>query len=168
MAWSALIYWRQLSTGKSYWYLINFQWRQGAWQCKNNQRITRLPLASRESCSHWKSGTLNALRSPQDPVLPRWKHVWWSQVFAQESGNLDQMHSNRLCSKEMVWYCLNATIMMTIEYPLTGTTFSWQETQQFIKPLLKVALNSFGIQRRLPTALMYSTLRARGLGIQNP
>ena len=69
---------------------------------------------------------------------------------------------------KVAWYCLNSTIMKTIRYPLTATNFSRRDTQQFMQPLLKVALNSCGVQRRLPRALVYGTLRARGLGIRDP
>ena len=61
--------------------------------------------------------------------------------------------------KEVAWYCLNSTIMKTIKYPLVATTFLRQDTHQFMKPLLKVTLNSVGVQKQLPATLMYGTLK---------
>jgi hypothetical protein len=70
--------------------------------------------------------------------------------------------------KELAWYCLNSTILKTIEYPLMATTLTRHDTHQIMQPLLKAALNSCGIQKNLPGKLVYGTLRSRGLGIQDP
>ena len=37
-----------------------------------------------------------------------------------------------------------------------------------MKPILKVALNKCGVQKRLPRKLVYGTLRSRGLGLKDP
>jgi hypothetical protein len=79
----------------------------------------------------------------------------------------DGLRTGRV-KKDAAWYCLNSTIMKTIEYPLIATTFSQKEVHQFMHPLLKAALNSCGVQKNLPRKLVYGTLRSRGLGIQDP
>ena len=70
--------------------------------------------------------------------------------------------------KEAAWYCLNSTIMKTIKYPLLATTLSRHEVHKVMSPLLCVSLNSFGIQKRLPHALVCGTLCSQGLGICDP
>ena len=70
--------------------------------------------------------------------------------------------------KDVAWYCLNATIMKTIEYPLTATTFSRQDVHQFMQPLLRSALNRLVVQKHRPRKLVYGTLQSRGLGLRDP
>jgi hypothetical protein len=57
--------------------------------------------------------------------------------------------------KDAAWYCLNTTIMKTIEYPLLATTLSRQDIHQIMSPLLKVVLNSFNVQKNLKISLWY-------------
>ena len=65
------------------------------------------------------------------------------------------------------WYCLTATIMKTLEYPLVATTFTQQQVNEIMKPILKVALNKCGLQKKLPRKLLYGTLKTRGIHLKN-
>ena len=48
--------------------------------------------------------------------------------------------------KQDAWYCLNHTILRTIEYPLMATTMSEQDLDDIINPVLTDALPKSGIQ----------------------
>ena len=73
-----------------------------------------------------------------------------------------------MIDRDMAWYCLNATMMKTIEYPLTATTLSRHDIHLVMKPLLRSALNKVGVQKNMPRKLVYGTLRSRGLGLRDP
>ena len=79
----------------------------------------------------------------------------------------DAVRSKRLLRSE-AWYCLNSTIMKTIEYPLMATTISKRDMDEIMKPILATALPISGVQQRIPKKLLYGTLRSQGLNIQDP
>lgn len=157
-----------LAPEKSYWYLVELHWKEGKWQYKT---IDEAPG------DIWLPGSQDPIerRSVDQPAealgiqgRPDGKmhdEVLYlrDRVFAWSDG----LRTGSI-KKETAWYCFNATIMKTIEYPLLATTFSRQDIHQFMKPLLRAALNSFGVQKNLPRKLVYGTLKSRGLGIQDP
>ena len=51
----------------------------------------------------------------------------------------------------------NSTILKTLEYSLVATTLSHSQTDNIMRPILKVALNKSSIQKRLPRKLVYGT-----------
>ena len=157
-----------LAPEKSYWYFVEMHWKDSDWHYKSVEESTGnlwLPgsLSPVERClSSIVAEALGMFTHPNGHMKDEVRHLR-QKVLTW----MDGLRTGKV-SKHMVWYCLNATIMKTLEYPLVATTFSCQETLQFMKPLLKVALNSFGIQKHLPRALVYGTLQWRGLGIQDP
>ena len=79
----------------------------------------------------------------------------------------DAVRTKRIHPDE-AWYCLNATIMRTIEYPLTATCFTKPQLDQIMSTLLATALPIAGIQRRMPRKLVYGPVAYQGLGIHHP
>ena len=79
----------------------------------------------------------------------------------------DALRTKKLQPSE-AWYCLAATIMKTIEYPLMATTMTRRQIDTIMQPILQAALRKCRIQNRLPWKLVYDTLRARGLGLKDP
>jgi hypothetical protein len=79
----------------------------------------------------------------------------------------DSIRTKRLKPSE-AWYCLNTTIMKTIEYPLMATSISRKEMDKLMSPLLMTILPLAKVQRRLPRKLVYGTLESRGLNIHDP
>ncbi|MCA1807667.1 MAG: hypothetical protein LC687_07460, partial [Actinobacteria bacterium] len=70
--------------------------------------------------------------------------------------------------KDEAWYVFESTIMKTIEYPLRATTFTKQQLDELMSPLLTTILPLAGVQRRIPRKLVYGTLRSKGLNIKDP
>ena len=66
------------------------------------------------------------------------------------------------------WYCLTATIMKTIEYPLMASTMTRRQINTIMQPILQAAIRKCRIQNHLPRKLVYGTLRAWGLGLKDP
>jgi hypothetical protein len=73
----------------------------------------------------------------------------------------------RRINPEEAWYSLNATILKTLEFPLTTTTLTEEQCKELLRPVLKTALPLCKIQRRLPRALVHGSLRSRGLDVPN-
>ena len=55
------------------------------------------------------------------------------------------------------WYCLTATIMKVVEYPLVATTFTKEQLDKLMKPLLKLNLNKIQCNKYFPRKLVYGT-----------
>jgi hypothetical protein len=66
------------------------------------------------------------------------------------------------------WYCLTATIMKTVEYPLVATSLTKNQCGTMMTPLLKAGLHAIHVQRNMPLALVYGPTKFQGLGIQDP
>jgi hypothetical protein len=79
----------------------------------------------------------------------------------------DSIRTKRIKPSE-AWYCLNTTIMKTIEYPLMATLINKKDMEKLMSPLLTTTLRMARVQSRLPRKLAYGTYEARGLGIQDP
>jgi hypothetical protein len=78
----------------------------------------------------------------------------------------DAVRTRRVNAYE-AWYCLNSTIMKSIEYCLMATTISESEMTHIMAPVLET-LTSLKIQRKLARALVYGTHTVQGIGIKNP
>ena len=66
------------------------------------------------------------------------------------------------------WYCLNNTIMKTVEYPLMATTMTKDELTHVIAPILKAGLPRSKVQSQLPRALVHGSLESQGLNLHHP
>ena len=157
-----------LAPEKSYWYLVEVIWKKGRWQYATpHDRPGSLHLPGqpdpvpRLSPSKAKEA-LGIMIRPDGDMKDEFKYL--QKKIAKWC---DSIRTKRLKPSE-AWYCLNATIMKTIEYPLTATTFTRNQIDELMAPIRKTALNLFHVQSRLPHKLTYGTVERRGLGIRDP
>jgi hypothetical protein len=143
---------------KNYCYLIKQHWKGGRWKYKTIEEAPgNLWLPGNADPIERRSvqqpaEALGIFGRPDGSMQDEVKYLR-DRVFTW-AGGLRTGHVR----KDAAWYCLNATIMKTIEYPLLATTLSRQDIHQFMSPLLKVTLNSFNVQKNLPQKLVYGTL----------
>jgi hypothetical protein len=74
----------------------------------------------------------------------------------------DGVGTRRLTPEE-VWYSVNSTILKTLEYPLVATTLTQTQFTGLLQSILKVILPMCRVQWKLPRALVFGSLRSRGL-----
>ncbi len=155
-----------LAPEKSYWYHVEVIYKDGKWQYAKIQDTPGelvLEGVAVKRCEVTEANEALGIQvrpdgSMQDELAYLCdKSVKWS----------DSVRTKRI-SKYEAWYSLNSTIMNTIEYPLTATTFSQEEIDTIMKPILQTILPMCGVQRNMPRKLVYGTLRGRGLNIHNP
>lgn len=157
-----------LAPEKSYWYLLEVTRSNGKWTYKTasqapgdlflNQGQHRI----RRNEVHVAEEALGIQASPDGSMRAELKYL-----KGKVAKWCDAIRTKRIKPSE-AWYCLNATIMKTIEYPLMATSFSRAQIDDLMKPLLKTALPLSGIQSRMPRKLVYGTLRSRGCNIHYP
>ena len=79
----------------------------------------------------------------------------------------DAVRTGHISSKD-AWYCLNNTILKTMEYPLMSTCLSQADCTYIMAPILTAGLPLAHLQCYFPRDLVYGTLRHQGVGIPNP
>ena len=157
-----------LAPEKSYWYLVEIQRKNGQWAyVKQDEAPADLWLKNgtfkvqRKDVSE-AAEALGIQSRPDGKMIDELKYL-----KGKVAKWCDAVRTKRLHKSE-AWYCLNCTIMKTIEYPLMATTFTRSQIDDLMRPLLKTALPLSGVQSRLPRKLVYGTLKSRGLNIKDP
>ena len=139
-----------LALEKSYWYLVDWEWKNKQWQYKSKADIP--------GSLHLNHGTTG---EPQvierlDPHEAREVLGVMVRPDGSEKDEMDLLMKktekwcDAICTgrvkKEDAWYCLNHTIMKTIEYPLMATTFSEDDLSSIMSPALQGGLPTSGVQ----------------------
>jgi hypothetical protein len=128
-----------LAPEKSYWYLVELKWKQGKWM------YTTVEESPGEL---WLPGAVDPIerRLVTESAEALGIHGRPDGQTADEVKYLrervltwaDNLRTGQI-KKELAWYCLNSTILKTIEYPLMATTLTHQDTHQIMQPLLKAS-----------------------------
>ena len=157
-----------LAPEKSYWYLVEVVRKGGKWTyAKIQDRPGDLTLKNgshtiKRNEVHQAEEALGIQRRPDGQMKQELEYL-----KGKIAKWCDALRTKRIQPGD-AWYCLNSTIMKTIEYPLMATTFTEMELKKLMSPLLQTALRKSHVQSRLPRTLVYGSLRARGLNIKNP
>ena len=160
-----------LARSKSYWWMLSYKWQKDRWRYKtpsdlpgqlllhddetgDKEPIKRLPVSKAEKALgiYWRpDGHMNDQRKHLRKAATEWATTF---------------KTTRL-SKEDAFYCLDTTIMKKLEYPLMVTTFTKQDTDYIMAPILQAALPSIQVQKNLPRTLVYAPIKYQGLGIKD-
>ena len=156
-----------LDPKKTHWYLLDFLWRHGIWSyagLDNNNKLTMLdPDDNRVDLQqlpvHIGMRTLGVILAPdgnnKDQLAALLdKAEQWADLIS--TGHLDRKEA---------WRALNSTILKALEYPLTATTLTQEETTKIFAPIRQAALPASGIVRTFPTAIAHAPLKYQGLAI---
>ena len=157
----------QLHPEKGYWYLVEVIRKDGKW---NYARKSERPgdLYIREGTvlverleAYQAKEALGVMIRPDGKMTDELK------MLAQKIQRwCDALRTRKILPSD-AWYCLLSTIMKILEYPLVATTFTRAQVDKLMSPLLRVVLNKCGIQKHIPHALLYGTLRERGFALKD-
>ena len=70
-------------------------------------------------------------------------------------------------SKHDGWYCLNNTILKTLEYPLMATTMTRKQCNALMTPILKAGLPKSQVQCSMPRAIVHGSLSVQGFDLHH-
>jgi hypothetical protein len=157
-----------LAPAKGYWYLVEMVRKHGHWQYaspEDTPGVISLPGSLNPIDRRPVHQTSEALGVQVHPDGIEENQVEYLLSRTQQWS--ESLRTRRIKPSE-AWYCLQSSIMKTIEYPLMSTTLTRKQLQMVMQPILQDALRKCGIQRNLPRKLLYGTLRGRGLGLQDP
>ena len=161
-----------LAPEKSYWYLIDWEWKNKQWQYRSKEDnpgslqlshgTTGEPQVIERLDPHEAQEVLGVMVQPDGPEDDKKDHLM------QKTEKWCDAIRTRQVKPANAWYCLSHTIMKTIKYPLMATTFNEADLTSILSPALQGGLPKSGIQRLLPRALVHGSLAAQGLGIHHP
>jgi hypothetical protein len=161
-----------LVADKSYWYLIDFEWKGNKWKYRKTASMpgeidirsvdgdSCIPLR-RFEVEHAEETLGVFLAMDGNNTAEIEKLLDKSKEFAE------YIRTGRMTRTD-AWYAFNFTIMKTLEYPMVATTLTEAEWNKVMSPLLAAALPTSGINRKYPVVIVYSPLQFQGLGIIHP
>ena len=79
----------------------------------------------------------------------------------------DRARSSRL-PRPLVWTSLTTGILRQLSFPLAATTFTKQECDGLLTPLLAVALPAAGLNRNFPRAILHGPKEQQGFELPHP
>ena len=155
---------------KSWWYLVDFDWKNGRWKFKNGGEGKELiahdkdrnPSVLHNLAPSQATKMLGVFMAPdgnnakQVAYMRDKTSIWGSNIRA---GNLTQTQT---------YLATISTIMKTIEYPLVALDLSQEEVNSIIWPALKPALKKMGLHPCTAKVVRYGPKTYLGAGLNNP
>ena len=160
-----------LRADKSYWYLVDYQWKNNKW-C--NKSIADAPgnITVRDA-----SGERVALERCEVSEARETIGVFLAmdgnfrtqveQLRAKAALFADCVRSRRI-SKTEIWIAIHTTIMKTLEYPMVAVSLTMKQWNYILAPVLKHALPRTGLVRTFPRAILFGPKEFGGLGWMHP
>ncbi len=152
--------------------IVRPEWKNDRWSFKSGTGAEQCPIYITDD---------NGERVAIEQCLPSSGQLALGLAFSPINNTKDEIKRLRnkietwgehvrtgYLQRQEAWYCLQTTIMKTIDYSLPASTLSEQEFQEIMKPVLQVGLPKAGICRTISRAVVYSSIRYQGLGVSNP
>ncbi|MGL4350682.1 MAG: hypothetical protein ACRCT2_09010, partial [Plesiomonas shigelloides] len=161
-----------LEKDKSYWCLIDYTRSEGKWRYKSINATPGQLLLHNDA---------TGLREPIERISPHTAKKALGN-FTRPDGKMreevlylrkkacdwaDSLRAKRI-RKDDAWYCVNSSILRTIEYPLTATSFTKEQCAHIMAPILYAMLPTIKVQRNMPRVLVYAPERYQGGGVNDP
>jgi hypothetical protein len=79
----------------------------------------------------------------------------------------DQLRSGSI-NKKFAWYSCTSSFMKTTEYPMEAVSFSEDDWDEILQPVMGILLQRSGIASTFPRKLVRTAAKYQGLGAQHP
>jgi hypothetical protein len=147
---------------KSYWYLIDFKWKEGVWKYATTEETQfNLMMRDKDEIRHVLerlpvNEARRSLGYRSAPDGNRKAQVEYMRKVAVEWS--DKLRAGHLTKYE-AWTALTTRVMKTLLYAAPALTITNGEANYIMAPILMRGLNALGIQRNLPRAVVYAPLK---------
>ena len=158
-----------IAPDKCWWYLIEFQWKQGKSKMVDASGEFELQVRN-------KHKTIETLKALPCHVAKEMLGIF----LAPNGSEQDQKRAMKTKATEWgqaalqgclrpfeVWTALTTGILKTLEYPLAATSLSKSDIREILSPALGPALNACGISRSFPRAILYAPTSLQGFNLRN-
>ena len=153
---------------KSYWYLINFYWKNGVWAYRP---ISDMP----GNISIWG---VDGVRVTLERLKPSEARKTLGVFIAMDGNWREQIHQLKektvkfteqlrtgFVQPNKAWYAFNAMVQKSVEYPMEATYIDKASWEEIMKPMVGTVLQRSKIAKTFPRAVFYSLLTFQGLGV---
>ena len=156
-----------LDPKKTHWYLIDFTWKNGNWQYAAKDDMNKLTMVDSEGTrvDLKQLPTSKGMRTLGVILAPDGNNTDQVEALLHKAESWADLISTGHLQREEAWRALNSTILKSLEYPLTATTLTEQETTKIFSPIRQVALPASGIVRTFPSAIAHAPHKYQGLAI---
>jgi hypothetical protein len=160
-----------LVPSKSYWYLIDFVWKNGQWKYRS---IKSMPGDISIRGVDGIRVTLERLEPSEARetlgVFIAMDGNWRAEIVAlleKTSTFADQL---RVCfiQPNDAWHAFITTIMKSLEYPMEATCIDEKGWDTIMKPILGIVLQRSKFAKNFPRDVFYSTSKYQGLSVMHP
>jgi hypothetical protein len=157
----------QLEATKTFWYNIQFKWKEGRWSyATNTDSPAILTMANADGTRtlleqvdvNEGRRTLGVRLAPDGNNKAEFEYLkgqcdqWANRI---RSGTLPQSYT---------WQALSTTIVSKLSYALPATTFKKKECEDITRKLISATLSRSGINQHLPRDLVFGSKSRQGLG----
>ena len=158
-----------IAPDKCWWYLVDFQWRNGKWYMVNGGKGHSLTVRDKDK-------TVCTLPNLPPSTAKQMLGVFLSPD-GDESTQLAYLSEKAQKWMEFIrvggldwtscWIALKTTIWKSLEYPLPATTFTKDELSSITGPLYKTVLPRCGYASSFPRDVLHGPKELQGLGLDN-
>jgi hypothetical protein len=159
----------ETSPNKSWWYLIDFNWKEGQFQYATPD--PNLSLLATNSTNDIVPLTQMNAHVAQEMlgvfVAPSGNSTQQLKKMRSISLNFSDIYRKSHISRYQAWVALTMISLKSIEYPLPSTSFDSATCTSIVWPLLQTLLSKAGINKHIPRAVLYGPSGSGGLGLNN-
>jgi len=154
---------------KCFWYYIHNTWYNGKWQYVTNPKHQTLMVPND-----------NSTAIPIPELLPSEARRTLGIRLAPDGNNQDELQylietarswqtsmSAAKVTHSAAEFGLRQVILRKLDYPLVATTFTQQECNKIMSPILTAGLPAAGVVRTFPRAIVHGPWQWGGLNIPN-
>ena len=153
---------------KSHWYLIDFEWSNGAWEYTRTKAspVTVLnPYGRRQMIDQYLPNhaekTLGILQAPNGQ-----QHTQFKKCLQDAKDWADKIRTKRMPAA-LVWQSMTTGILKKLQWPLITSSFTKRQCKEIMSPLLQAGLSNYKIVRTLKRSVVHGPNEYCGLGIPN-
>ena len=155
-----------IATDKSWWYLVDFEWKQGKW-------VTVDPLLDFILSAQNDKGDTVSLKRLLSTDATEMLGVWMAPngnkkkiIRTLRDSSLDSAGKLTIGNANSIqaWTAFQSNIFARLKYPAAACTFSLQECKAIMWPALKVCLSRSGLCSSISTSIRQGPLLSGGGG----
>ena len=157
----------QVNPKKCWWYLINFEWKNGRWSYaspnSNTPPLTvRLPSGARAPLL--QKGPSEAAEVLGVWIAPDGNNSKAAEVLTGISRKWADQLRTRPLPRTHAWLSMLSSAAKKLEYPLVALTLSEAQCKSIERPLLQQLLKSIGFTKSFPRVVINGPIDSQGMG----
>jgi hypothetical protein len=155
-----------LRDDKSYWYLIDYTYRNGVWKYRSKSDLQGnidvrvvdqkgAPLPNRETLDRLEPSKARKTLGVYISMDGNWRQQ--REVLTEKAREAAKLLRTGTISKTDAWYAFTASFSKSIGYPTVATCITEDEWEEVMEPLEGILLQKCGIASSFPRKVLYTS-----------